>query len=338
MSEPAIFDGDRHATVTDGRAARDTVLTVTGVSKRFGTVPAVRELTFEVRSGEVFGLLGPNGAGKTTAIRMICGELAPDEGRILLHGRPIRASADDRARVGLCPQELVVWDRLTCREQLEFIGQMYRLPRRRLRERAARLLAELGLDGKAGALGATLSGGLKRRLNIALAVVHEPELAVLDEPAAGLDPQSRVLVRDFIRSLARHRTVLLTTHDMDEAERICDRVAIIDRGCLLVCDTPEELKRGAGEGPDGQFRSGVIELRFSRPVEHRATSVLAAIPDIDVQQSPGLLTVRAAHADALLPDLVERLRKAGVPADEVRLRATSLEDVFLALTGRTLRS
>jgi ABC-2 type transport system ATP-binding protein len=336
MSETATrtgTSGGSHDVSREGDNPRGTVLTVTGVSRRFGTVTAVRGLTFEVRAAEVFGLLGPNGAGKTTTIRMISGELAPDEGAILLHGRQVGASVEDRARVGLCPQELVVWDRLTCREQLEFIGQMYELPRDRLRSLIDRLLSDLDLYGKADALAATLSGGLKRRLNIALALVHDPELVVLDEPAAGLDPQSRVLVRDFIRCLARDRAVLLTTHDMDEADRICDRVAIIDRGHLLVCGTPDELKRAAG----GDSGTGLIELRFGRPVEQEAAAVLSAIADIDVQLSPGLLTVRAVDPTALLPDLVDRLRRADVSADEVRLRATSLEDVFLGLTGRASR-
>ena len=334
MSEMAA--AGRRAPMAGGPGAGDAVLTVTSASRRFGAVHAVRGLSFEVRSGEVFGLLGPNGAGKTTTIRMICGELAPDEGNILLGGRPFRAGAGDRARVGLCPQELVVWDRLTCREQLEFIGQMYRLTRPRSRQRATRLLADLHLDDQAGALGGTLSGGLKRRLNIALALVHEPELVVLDEPTAGLDPQSRVLVRGLVRSLARHQTVLLTTHDMDEAERICDRVAIIDRGRLLVCGTPAELIRDTGRRRDR--RCELIDFRFSRPVEDRACAALTAAGDIEVEQSPGLLTIRAADAAALLPELAGRLRRAGVPADEVRLRAISLEDVFLSLTGRTVRS
>jgi ABC-2 type transport system ATP-binding protein len=317
----------------------DPVLAVTELSKRFGNMAAVADLTLDVHPGTIFGLLGPNGAGKTTTIRMICGELAPDAGHILLHGRPIRSQVDDRVRVGLCPQELVIWERLTCREQLEFTGQMYGLSHRTARERATRLLADLDLEGKANALGGTLSGGLKRRLNIALALVHDPELAILDEPSAGLDPQSRVLVRDFIRSLARDRTVLLTTHDLDEAERICDRVAIVDHGRLLACGTPQDLTHRAGPRSDPSMATRtLIELRFGHPVEDQAAAALAAVPGIDLDQSPGLLTIRTADPTAVLPDLLDQLRLADVPADEVRLRAPSLEDVFLTLTGRTVRS
>ncbi|MBT8224721.1 MAG: ABC transporter ATP-binding protein [Dactylosporangium sp.] len=222
----------------------DAMLAVTGLVKRYGALAAVDGLSFAVRPGEVFGLLGPNGAGKTTTIRMICGELRRDGGTILLHGTAVEAGRTDRVRVGLCPQEIVVWDKLTCFEQLRFLGEMYGLPGRVATARGERLLADLGLADRARSLAGTLSGGMRRRLNIALALVHDPELVVLDEPGAGLDPQSRVRVREFIRSLAQHRTVLLTTHEMDEAARVCDQVAIIDRGRLLACASPAELTGG----------------------------------------------------------------------------------------------
>ena len=224
------------------------VLTLDGLRKSYGDVLAVNDLSAEIRSGEVFGLLGPNGAGKTTVLRLICGEIRPDAGRLLLDGRPLTASADDRVRVGLCPQELVVWEKHTCREQLEFVGRLYGIPRRRVRDTAAGLLDRLGLTPKADARGGTLSGGQKRRLNLALALIHDPGLVVLDEPEAGLDPQSRVLVRDLVREVARTATVVITTHDMDEAGRMSDRVAVVDGGTVLACDSPEALRRSLGEG------------------------------------------------------------------------------------------
>ena len=216
-----------------------------GLTKRYGDLLAVNGLSLEVRVGEVFGLLGPNGAGKTTSISMMCGLLKPDSGRTLVHGQPIEAGTPEvRARVGVCPQEIVVWRDLTCLEQLVFAAQMYDIDRQVARERALRLLEELGLSDRAGSLARTLSGGMQRRLNVALALVHDPEIVVLDEPGAGLDPQSRVLVREYIQSLARHKTVILTTHNMDEAERLADRVAIVDRGSLLTVDTPAALISG----------------------------------------------------------------------------------------------
>lgn len=227
------------------------------MTKRYGDLVAVDDLTLDVREGEVFGFLGPNGAGKTTSINLMCGLLKPDAGRVLLKGARLDGDADARARVGVCPQEIVLWDRLTCIEQLQFIGEMYDVPPRESRRRSERLLADLGLEEKRDKQARTLSGGLKRRLNIAMALVHDPEIVILDEPEAGLDLQSRVRVREYIRDLARTRTLILTTHNMDEAERLADRVAIIDHGRLLVLDTPEALKRSVGEGD-------IIEIRPAR--------------------------------------------------------------------------
>ena len=190
-----------------------------GLTRRFGSLLAVDGLDIEVQRGEVLGFLGPNGAGKTTSIRMLCGLLRPDAGEVLLGGEPLGPAAHHRRRVGLCPQQVVVWDRLTCLEQLTFLGTMYEVPASEARSRGESLLDRLGLSARAGALARTLSGGMQRRLNVALALVHDPELVVLDEPEAGLDPQSRVLVRDFITELAATKAVVLTTHNMDEAER-----------------------------------------------------------------------------------------------------------------------
>ncbi len=223
------------------------ILSAERLTKRYGDVLAVDGLEFEVRRGEIFGLLGPNGAGKTTTIGMICGLIRPDAGRVLVAGRP--AGSPDVARtIGLAPQDSVLWPRLTCLEQLVFVGEMYGVPPSEARRRGVALLDAVGLVGKSDRLARTLSGGMRRRLNLILAMVHDPDILVLDEPEAGLDPQSRVLVREMIRSLARSRgkTVILTTHDMDEADRLADRVAIIDHGRVLVADTPEALKNRVG--------------------------------------------------------------------------------------------
>lgn len=308
----------------------DAVLRLERLSKSFGEVHAVRDLSAEVSAGEVFGLLGPNGAGKTTTIRMITGELRPDGGQITLHGRSFSSGVAAVFRVGLCPQEIVVWDKLTCREQVEFVSGMYGVRGRQARERADQLLADLGLSDRADHLGGALSGGQKRRLNVALALVHRPQLVVLDEPSAGLDPQSRALVRDVIREVAKSSTVVLTTHDMDEADRLCDRVAVVDHGRLLVCDQPADLRRGLG--------GEVIELRFLGGGEDAAADTLDGMPGIDVRRSPGLVSVRAERAVAAVSEVLDALRDRGLAPDEVRMRQPSLEDVFLDLTGRQLRS
>ena len=226
----------------------NVVIRVAGLTKRFGDLVAVADLDLEIFRGEIFGFLGPNGAGKSTSINMICGLLRPDSGEILLNGAPAGAEVRLRNSFGLCPQEVILWPKLTCLEQLCFMGEMYDMAARDARQSGKRLLELLGLSAKTNALASTLSGGMKRRLNICLALVHHPEVVVLDEPEAGLDPQSRIMVRDFIQSLRKSKTVILTTHNMDEADRLSDRVAIIDNGRLLLADTPENLKKTAGTG------------------------------------------------------------------------------------------
>jgi ABC-2 type transport system ATP-binding protein len=314
-----------------------TILQTEHLTKRYGSLTAVDDLSLEVHEGEILGFLGPNGAGKTTSISMMCGLLKPDAGRVLIHGKPVHGGAPEvRARVGVCPQETILWEKLTCQEQLEFIGSLYGVRPRTARQHGGALLEVLGLSAKSDELAGKLSGGMKRRLNLALALVHDPEILVLDEPEAGLDPQSRVLVREYIRSLANRKTVILTTHNMDEAERLADRVAIIDHGRLLVVDTPEELKRTVGEGD-------VLEVDISGEASPGSLSdpapaaAIAARFFADISTVNHSLTVRGRGLIERLPELIQALREAGVKTSDVRLRANSLEDVFLSLTGRRLR-
>jgi ABC-2 type transport system ATP-binding protein len=227
-------------------------LTLVDITKRYGGLVAVDSLSLEVKPGEVLGLLGPNGAGKTTTIGVICGLVAADSGRVVLDGAELGGSRGKAGRalrraIGYCPQSLVVWDRLGCLEQLVFVARLHGASRADAARAGRDLLAALGLEDKARAQARKLSGGMQRRLNLALALVHGPRLVVLDEAEAGLDPQSRALVRDYIRGLAGERTILVTTHDMDEAERIADRIAIVDRGKLLELDSPAALLARYGE-------------------------------------------------------------------------------------------
>jgi ABC-2 type transport system ATP-binding protein len=306
------------------------VLQAQALTKRYGKLTAVDGLSLEVFEGEIFGLLGPNGAGKTTSINMLCGLLKPDAGRVSIHGKPITEGDPAlRSRVGVCPQDIVLWKTLTCLEQLRFIGGMYGLEDGAAHRRSLQLLRELDLEERKDSLARTLSGGMQRRLNLAMALVHDPDILVLDEPEAGLDPQSRVLVRDYVRSLARRKTIILTTHNMDEADRLADRVAIIDHGQLLTVDTPEALKRSVGEGD-------VLEIEFKAEVVEQAGMILSAIlPDVSTNNHT--LTIRKRAVVGWLPAILEALQKAQIEPGEVRLRAASLEDVFLALTGRRLR-
>lgn len=296
------------------------------LTKRFGALTAVDDLSLEIHAGEIFGFLGPNGAGKTTSILMMCGLLPADSGEVFIGGLPLRSGDPAlRSRIGVCSQENILWEKLTCLEQLEFIGEAYGVGRREARQRGLVLLETLGLARKAHETAGKLSGGMKRRLNILLALIHDPEVVVLDEPEAGLDPQSRALVREYIHSLARLKTVILTTHNMDEAERLSDRVAIIDHGKLLVCDTPAALKRSLGEGDVLEMEVGLGALPLAREVFE------------SVSMTNHTLTVRGHGLIEKLPTFLEKMRVASVGQSEIRLRGNTLEDVFLNLTGRRLR-
>jgi len=307
-----------------------TVLQARSLTKHYGELTAVNDLSLEVNEGEVFGLLGPNGAGKTTSINMICGLLKPDAGEVTIRGNVItNGDASIRTRVGVCPQNIVLWGQLTCLEQMQFIGEMYGMRGKAARARAERLLEELDLTEKKNKLARTLSGGMQRRLNLAMALVHDPEILVLDEPEAGLDPQSRVLVRDYVKSLARQKTIILTTHNMDEADRMADRVAIMDHGRLLVVDTPEALKRTVGEGD-------VLEIELN---DDSMEAALAALNPIvpQVSATNHTLVMRARAIVEHLPAVLDALHAVNARPGEVRLRANTLEDVFISLTGRRLR-
>lgn len=304
---------------------------IKGITKSFGTLKAVNELTLDIMQGEILGFLGPNGAGKSTSINMICGLIRPDKGEISINGRSGVGYSEQRHLFGLCPQEAIYWPKLTCFEQLVFMGEMYDLDAHRSRQSAMGLLEQLGLAAKAYKLANTLSGGMKRRLNIALALVHQPDIIVLDEPEAGLDPQSRVMVREFIRGLRPAKTVILTSHNMDEADRLSDRVAIMDNGRLLLTDTPENLKKTAGSGD-------VIEIGIHRDasgMQEKVECLRGLIPGIVV--SDNTIRIRAINGIAMIPEITARLKKEGAMISEIRVRTNTLEDVFIQMTGKRLR-
>ncbi len=215
------------------------LLSVSGLKKSYGEVEALKGISFNVNTSEILAILGPNGAGKTTAINCLAGLIPADDGILSLKCEKLAAL--EKGFIGLCPQEIVIWDQLTVLEQLNFIGSMYGIPKNECRGKSLMLLEALGLSEKRDSRGAALSGGMKRRLNIALSLVHDPKIIILDEPEAGLDPQSRLLVRNFLKKQARDRSVILTTHSMDEAQRMADRVILIDQGLIISEGTVDEL-------------------------------------------------------------------------------------------------
>jgi ABC-2 type transport system ATP-binding protein len=308
----------------------NSVLQAQSLTKCYGSLKAIQDLSLEVYEGEVLGILGPNGAGKTTSINIICGLLRPDSGQVIIRGKSITdGNADIRSRVGVCPQNIVLWNQLTCLEQMVFVGEMYGMHREAACRRSEQLLRDLDLTEKCNKRANTLSGGMQRRLNLAMALIHDPEILVLDEPEAGLDPQSRVLLREYVKSLARQKTIILTTHNMDEAERMADRVAILDHGKLLIVDTPGALKRTAGEGD-------VLEIEVDGVTVTTARGAIAAIAPQTLTEDH-MLIIRARSAVELLPALLDALHVVNAQVGDVRLRPNTLEDVFISLTGRRLR-
>jgi ABC-2 type transport system ATP-binding protein len=311
-----------------------TALEVKELVRTYGDLTAVDHLSMKVRQGEVFGLLGPNGAGKTTAIRMMCSLLKPDSGEVIIKGQlvPPGGSRLARSKVGICPQENILWNKLSCKEQLVFSARIYDIPRSLARKRADHLLKLMGLESKRNKLAATLSGGMKRRMNVIMALMHDPEIIVFDEPEAGLDPQSRILVRDFIREIAREKTVILTTHNMDEAERMAHRVAILDSGRLLQLDTPDRLKRSVGEGD-------VLEMKLhvSDPAAlSRAWGKLKSL-GYKVKKTQEGIDIRAKNLLSGLHKIYVVLEKEDISIQELKVRENTLEDVFIHLTGKSLR-
>ena len=312
--------------------AGNIIIEAREVTRDFGDFRAVDNLNLKIKKGEVFGFLGPNGAGKTTSINMMVGLLRPTSGQIFIDGEGVEKI--EKGTIGICPQELVLWDFLTCKESLMLMGDMYQVPPEELKVRVQKLLDDLFLQDKANTVVAQLSGGMKRRLNLAMAVVHQPDIVVLDEPSEGLDPQSRRVLWNYIRSMRddEGKTVILTTHLMDEADRLSDRIAIIDHGKLLRLDTPSNLKKEIGEGD-------VVEMKLSNPASNQEViNILADMPDVQaVVEIDDGLNVRALDAVGKLPQIIDLVETTGVHVLDLSVRQNTLEDVFIDLTGTGLR-
>lgn len=308
------------------------VIETQNLTKKYNSFLAVDGLNLRIKKGEVFGFLGPNGAGKTTSIKMMVGLLKPTKGRVLIDGEEIESV--EKGKIGVCPQDLVIWDGLTCEENIALIGDMYEVPGNVLKEGIKQLLRDLILSDKTKTLASQLSGGMKRRLNLAMALIHDPEIVVLDEPSAGLDPQSRLVLWEYIHSLSKEKgkTIILTTHIMEEADRLSDRIAIMDHGKLLVLDTPESLKKKIGRGD-------VVEIQLSNPeMNDKVVSLMRSMEGIEeVKEIKGKVNVSALDAVSKLPGMIRSIEEMGVSILDTSIRRNTLEDVFIHLTGRGLR-
>jgi ABC-2 type transport system ATP-binding protein len=302
-------------------------LEVRGLRKRYGTVVAVDGLDLDVRRAECFGLLGPNGAGKTTTIEICEGLLEPDDGDVNVLGRHWREDERElRERLGVQLQETQFSEKLTVVETVRLFRSFYRAGP--LEDEVIRLVQ---LEEKRDARVGSLSGGQKQRLSVACALVGDPELLFLDEPTTGLDPQSRRQLWDLIDRLrSSGRTILLTTHYMDEAERLCDRVAVVDHGRVIALGTPRELIRSLGAEQVVEFGVAAAGSLDARAFDG-ATGVLSARADGPVW------TVQVSAAHEAIPAILQRVNDAGATITELRVHTPTLEDVFVALTGRHLR-
>jgi ABC-2 type transport system ATP-binding protein len=316
----------------------DTVVRCEGLRKAFGELVAVDGLGFEVRPGETYGLLGPNGAGKTTTISMLSGLLRPDAGTVEVAGHRMHPGAlEAKARVGLVPQELAIYPDLTARENLRFFGRLQGLGASDLDDRVGEVLEVVGLSDRADDRADTFSGGMKRRLNIGIGLLHRPALLVLDEPTVGVDPQSRNAILGSVEELATAgMAVLYTTHYMEEAERLCDRIAIVDHGRIVAQGTRRELVTTLGERD--RIRLGLHgDLHASAAAAAQVPGVAGADVDRDEASSEGSVVCLVDDAAASLPALLAAVTAAGSQVTSVDVRQPDLEDVFLHLTGRALR-
>ena len=300
---------------------------VDGALKRYGNVAALDGATFELRQGELLGLLGPNGAGKTTAIRAIAGRVALDAGRIVLFGRTL-ARGDRRPELGVVPQEIAIYPLLTARENLEVFGALYGVTGAALGARVRWALDWAGLADRAGEPTKKFSGGMMRRLNIACSLLHDPAIVLLDEPTAGVDPQSRERIYEMLLQIrASGVSVLVTTHHLEEAEQRCERIVIIDRGRIVAAGTVGELVRKTLGG------GRTLQLTLASPLGESGR-----LPDaLRVDDSRRVIAADIADVARDVPALMTYVAAAGGNIVDVDLSGATLQDVFIALTGRELR-
>lgn len=310
------------------------ILQVNNLVKKYGDFTAVNDISFSIIEGEIFSLLGPNGAGKTTTISILSTLFTPTSGDASIGGFSVlRDPMAVRQLIGVVPQEIALYEDLTAKENLNFWGQMYGLSGKALRTRVDEVLEQIGLSDKANARVKTFSGGMKRRVNIGVGLLHHPKLLFMDEPTVGIDPQSRRAILDSVKALNQQgMTVLYTTHYMEEAHELSDRVGIIDHGKLIAIGTQAELTRQVGENDTLTLHLGESE---SLPQLLAAVQKISGVLHAD--QNDHSLAVITPDASAVLAPVISAANALGIKVTSVDIQEPNLEAVFLSLTGRALR-
>ena len=312
----------------------ETVLKVLKLVKKYGAKLAVDDVSFEVQEGEIFSLLGPNGAGKTTTISILSTLFSPTAGDAEIFGYSVAKNPMDVKRlIGVVPQEIALYDDMTALENLNFWGEMYGLSGRELKTRVQELLEQIGLADRAKERIKTYSGGMKRRVNIAVGLLHKPRLLFMDEPTVGIDPQSRRAILDSVKALNKNgMTILYTTHYMEEAQELSDRVGIIDHGKLIALGTQSELTAQVGE-----MDTLILHLGENEDPEHLAQALKALHGVLQANPSDHTVALVTPSAEELLAPVVSRSNELGIKIHSIDMREPNLEAVFLHLTGRALR-
>lgn len=314
---------------TQGVGANVPAIEMTNLSKVFGSFKAVDNLSLSVKQGEIFGLLGPNGSGKTTTINMISGLSIPTSGVVKVMGYDVRHDARKvRQILGSVPQETALYEELTAWDNLDFHADLFGIPRKEKKVRITAILELVQLLDRKNSRVGTFSGGMKRRLALGRALLHEPQLIYLDEPTLGVDIQARRVIWDYILSLREQgRTVLITTNYLEEAQELCDRLAIIDHGKLIAVDTPQQLKQIYG--------GSVIELETAQPIH--AVDAIRALPGVkDVEQDKRHLKITTEGTGNVVPQIINIASQEGEIRD-LAVREPNLDEIFLRLTGTELR-
>jgi ABC-2 type transport system ATP-binding protein len=310
----------------------DPIIAVENLKKRYDKDDVVRGLSFTIFRGECYGLLGPNGAGKTTTIGMLTGLIEPSEGTIRIDGMDLRRHRREaQVRMGFVPQDFAFYPALSGKDNLVFFARLYGLRGRRLQNRLEEVLNTVRLTRQANQAVAVYSNGMKRRLNIAIGLIHSPKILILDEPTVGIDAQSRSAILEGLESLNREGvTILYTTHYMEEAQRLCQRVAIMDHGIFIALDSPAELIRGIGKQ--------IVRLECDEPIEEEILAqIKRAAPLKRVDEEGKILHVQAPESGRAVRAVMEIMDKADVRLRRFDILDANLESVFLHLTGRSLR-